>query len=160
MALSRGVPKREKPRNEASGLHWQSGIPPPSCPFFKICTTQFFQLPTFRARTRRYMCVCQGQDPGLKRTRRMEKGKFFFLDDSWNTFAKLSLAGHPKTNGSRIQNRFFKFMRGIIPLLPTESLSVIGGTGARCLFAQLVVQAILLSLPLSSSSSWTLLSTT
>lgn len=43
----------------------------------------------------------------------------------------------------------FKFMRGTIPapLLPTESLSVIGGTGARCLFAQLVVQTILLSPP-------------
>lgn len=98
MALSRGVPKREKPRNEASGLHWQSGIPPLSCPFFEICTTQFLQLPTFRARTRRtciYVCVCQGQDPGLKRTRGMEKGKFFF-SMIHGTRLRSSLAGPPK----------------------------------------------------------------
>lgn len=92
VACQRGK-SRETKRADYTG---RVAFPPLSCPFFEICTTQFFQLPTFRARTRRtciYVCVCQGQDPGLKRTRGMEKGKFFFLDDSR---LRSSLAGPPK----------------------------------------------------------------
>lgn len=75
----------------------------------------------------------------------------FFLDDSWNTFTHVryeapSQEPFPKPT-NLVFKIVFKFMRGTIPLLPTESLSVIGGTGARCLFAQLVVQTILLSPP-------------
>lgn len=118
----------------------------------------FPPLPLFALREKDVcVCVCMRVKARirLKRTRKKisfpssHRERLFSLDDSWNTFTHVhySLSLPKPTN--LVFKIVFKFMRGTIPapLLPTESLSVIGGTGARCLFAQLVVQTILLSPP-------------
>lgn len=154
VACQRGK-SRETKRVDYTG---KVACPLPSCPFFKICTTQFFPPFHFSRCTGRmcvYVYACQGQDPVEenegKNCSSSHRQRLLFLHDSWNTFTHVryeapSQEPFPKPT-NLVFKIVFKFMRGTIPLLPTESLSVIGGTGARCLFAQLVVQTILLSPP-------------
>ena len=70
MALSRGVPKREKPRNEARSADYTGkvAVPPPLLSFFlKYAPPTFSTSSTFRAAREGCVCVymyaCQGQDP-------------------------------------------------------------------------------------------------
>lgn len=99
MALSRGVPKREKPRNEARSADYTGkvAVPPPLLSFFlKYAPPTFSTSSTFRAARERCVCVCvyacQGQDPveeneGKKiSSPSSHRERLFSLDDSWNTF--------------------------------------------------------------------------
>lgn len=82
MALSRGVPKREKPRNEASGLHWQSGIPPPLVLFLKYAPPSFSSFPLFALAQEGIcvcVCVCQGQGSKIEENERDGERKIFFF---------------------------------------------------------------------------------
>ena len=162
MALSRGVPKREKPRNEARSADYTGkvAVPPPLLSFFlKYAPPTFSTSSTFRAAREGCVCVymyaCQGQDPieeneGKKfpPLPRIENACFLSMIHRTRLPMFITNLSLPKPT-NLVFKIVFKFMRGTIPapLLPTESLSVIGGTGARCLFAQLVVQTILLSPP-------------
>lgn len=124
---------------------------PLSCPFFKICTTQFFQLPTFPHfsvyKKDVYTCKCVSR-PGSSWRERGKKifflrpfshrERLFSLDDSWNTFARVHYEALsrdlPSLNQRISYSKSFSNLCAVqypAPLLPTESLSVIGGTGAR-----------------------------
>ena len=95
MALSRGVPKREKPRNEARSADYTGkvAVPPPLLSFFlKYAPPTFSTSSTFRAARERCVCVCvyacQGQDPveeneGKKiSSPSSHRERLFSLDDS------------------------------------------------------------------------------
>lgn len=141
MALSRGVPKREKPRNEARSADYTGkvAVPPPLLSFFlKYAPPTFSTSSTFRAARERCVCVCvyacQGQDPveeneGKKiSSPSSHRERLFSLDDSWNTFTHvhyepLSLP-FPKTNESRIQNRFQIYARHNTCATPSHRIAV------------------------------------
>lgn len=139
MALSRGVPKREKPRNEARSADYTGkvAVPPPLLSFFlKYAPPTFSTSSTFRAARERCVCVCvyacQGQDPveeneGKKfpPLPRIENACFLSMIHGTRLpmfITNLSLS--PKTNESRIQNRFQIYARHNTCATPSHRIAV------------------------------------
>lgn len=114
-------------------------MPPPLLSFFlKYAPPTFSTSSTFRAAREGCVCVymyaCQGQDPveeneGKKiSSPSSHRERLFSLDDSWNTFTHvhyepLSLP-FPKTNESRIQNRFQIYARHNTCATPSHRIAV------------------------------------